>query len=75
MSDGRLTQKEIDVITAIVGYQHEYGFSPSIREICGLLGYKSTSTVHHYLKKLSDSGVISYEPTKPRTLVFLGFAD
>lgn len=75
MSDGRLSKKELAVVTEIVGFLHENGFPPTVRELCGLLGYSSASTVHHYLKKLSENGVISYEPAKPRTLVFHGFID
>ncbi|MDR3120261.1 MAG: transcriptional repressor LexA [Clostridiales bacterium] len=46
----------------------ENGFAPSVREICEALGYKSTSTVHIYLKKLEADGRIIKSPSKPRTL-------
>lgn len=75
MSKEILSNKELAVVTEIVGFLQENGFPPTVRELCELLGYSSTSTVHHYLKKLSEAGVISYEPTKPRTLVFHGFYD
>ena len=67
--------RKMDVLHCIQRYREQKGFPPTVRELCGLLGYSSTSTVHHYLKKLSANGVISYEPTKPRTLVFHGFID
>ena len=59
-----------------VGYVLDYvnehieqnGYPPSVREICAALGYKSTSTVHIYLKALEDEGKIIKSPSKPRTL-------
>ena len=59
-----------------VGYVLDYvnehieqnGFPPSVREICAALGFKSTSTVHIYLKALEKDGKIMKSPSKPRTL-------
>ncbi len=44
------------------------GYSPSIRDICGALGIKSTSTVHTCLEKLEKKGYIQKENGKSRTL-------
>lgn len=52
-------------------YQMEKGYPPSIREICKAVGFKSTSTVHSYIKKLEEEGHISKESTKPRALKVL----
>ncbi len=46
----------------------EKGYSPSVRDIKNALGIKSTSTVHSYLKRLYESGYISKENGKSRTL-------
>jgi len=46
----------------------ENGYPPSVREICAALGFKSTSTVHIYLKTLESEGKIIKSPSKPRTL-------
>ena len=50
----------------------EKGYPPSVREICKAIGFKSTSTVHGYLKRLMDEGQISKDATKPRALKVLG---
>ncbi len=34
------------------------GFVPSVREICGELGFKSTSTAHRSLQRLCDEGLL-----------------
>ena len=44
------------------------GYSPSIRDICGALGIKSTSTVHLCLDRLEKKGYIQKENGKSRTL-------
>jgi len=44
------------------------GYPPSVREICSAVGFKSTSTVHGYLEKLKNEGLIAKDPTKPRAL-------
>ena len=56
----------------VLDYVNEHidqnGYPPSVREICSALGFKSTSTVHIYLKALEDDGKIIKSPSKPRTL-------
>lgn len=42
--------------------------SPTVREIQHELGFKSTSTVHLYLKQLEESGAISKSPRQNRTI-------
>ncbi len=44
------------------------GIAPSVRDIRDALGYKSTSTVHMYLTRLSDRGLISRELGKSRAI-------
>ena len=44
------------------------GFSPTVREIGEELGIKSTSTVHYYLKELSEEGYIIKDSMKKRTI-------
>lgn len=46
----------------------EKGFPPTIREICQALDIKSTSTVHKDLEILEASGLVTKDPTKPRTI-------
>lgn len=60
--------KEYQILDAIEDYFEENGFSPSIRELCDLVGLKSTSTVHGYLKILEDGGYIKRLEKSPRAL-------
>lgn len=36
----------------------ESGYAPTIREVCGALGIKSTSTVHRYISMLVEEGLL-----------------
>jgi repressor LexA len=58
-------QKIIDFVNRQVA---EKGYPPSVREICQAVGFKSTSTVHAYIKKLEEDGQIIKDATKPRAL-------
>lgn len=49
----------------------EKGYPPSVREICSAVGFKSTSTVHAYIKKMEEEGQIAKDATKPRALKIL----
>ncbi len=44
------------------------GYAPSVRDIRDALGFKSTSTVHMYLTRLSDMGLITRELGKSRAI-------
>ena len=63
------TKKRVeDVLDFINGHIDENGFPPSVREICAALGFRSTSTVHIYIKRLEADGRIQKSPSKPRAL-------
>lgn len=44
------------------------GYPPSVREICSAVGFRSPSTVHGYLTRLEEAGLIHRDPTKPRAM-------
>ena len=47
------------------------GYPPSVREIGKAVGLKSSSTVHGYLARLEEAGLIKRDPTKPRAIDIL----
>jgi repressor LexA len=61
--------KKTHLLDSIEQFTAENGFPPTIRELCGLMGYHSPSTVRGYVKQLCNEGRLNYEPTRPRTLV------
>ena len=45
-----------------------YGYPPSVREICAAVDLSSPSTVHGYLKKLEEKGLILRDGAKKRAM-------
>lgn len=63
--------KQNKIVDFVNRFIAEKGFPPSVREICQAVGFRSTSTVHAYLKKLEEEGTIEKDATKPRALKVL----
>ena len=60
--------KQQMILTFMNRYIAEKGYPPSVREICKAVGFKSTSSVHTYLKWLEEEGQIEKDVEKPRAL-------
>lgn len=63
-----LTPRERSVYEYIKTNLIERGYAPSVRDIRDALGFKSTSTVHMYLTRLSDKGLITRDGGKSRAI-------
>lgn len=46
------------ILKAIAEFINKNQHSPSVRELCAMTGFKTTSTVQHHLIKLADEGLI-----------------
>lgn len=57
-----------DVYFAIKSYIEEKHISPTIRELCEIVGKSSPATIHYHLKNLKRDGYIDYDETKRRTI-------
>jgi len=57
------------IYTYIVDFIRSEGYPPSVREICGGVGIKSTSTIHAHLKRLVEMNRIEYTPGKRRAII------
>lgn len=68
----RPTIRQTDLLEAIRCYQAERGYSPTVRELCEILGVASTSTVHWHLANLQERGLVTWEPGLTRTLRLTG---
>lgn len=63
-----LNERELEILNVIVDYIKQNGYAPSVREIGKIVGLKSTSTVHTYLKSLESKGFIERKENLPRAL-------
>lgn len=64
----QLKPKEQRVLDYINKTIDEQGYSPSVRDVCAALGFKSTSTVQMYIDRLVTKGYISKSDGKSRTI-------
>ncbi|MFZ5975546.1 MAG: transcriptional repressor LexA [Bacillota bacterium] len=67
----QLKEKEKRILDYLRRFIHEHGYPPSVREIGGAVGLKSPSTVHGYLVRLEEKGMIRRDPEKPRAMEVL----
>ena len=63
-----ISAKQQKVLDFLRQYTKENGYSPSVRDICEGLGFSSTSTVHGYLCRLEERGLIRRYSFRPRTI-------
>ncbi len=68
MKNSKATDKQQRVLDYVKDQIKKDGYAPSVREICRALDLKSTSTVHGYISRLQDKGLIQKAALKPRTL-------
>ena len=66
-----LTNCQRKMLIAIIDYKKKYEYAPTVRELCDLLGYTSSGSVHAILKALKNKGYISYIENKSRTIKVL----
>ncbi len=50
----------------------EEGYPPTVREICGEFGFKSTSTAHRYINSLSEKGLLEKGANQNRAIKLVG---
>lgn len=71
MSQGKITDKQREILEYIKEMILKNGYPPAVREICEAVHLKSTSSVHSHLESLEKNGYIRRDPTKPRTIEIL----
>lgn len=71
MPNGKITAKQQEILEYIKETILKKGYPPAVREICGAVHLKSTSSVHSHLETLEENGYIRRDPTKPRAIEIL----
>ena len=56
------------IVAVIEEFTAEYGYAPTVREIMVRADLRSTSAVHHHLRRLVKAGRITYQPDLARTI-------
>lgn len=65
-------QKLMDVLEFIDTYSEENGFSPTVRDICSALGFRSTATAYTYINRLREMGYLKKADNKKRAVSLVG---
>lgn len=68
MANGKISNKQSEILEYIKEQILEKGYPPAVREICEAVHLKSTSSVHAHLETLEKNGYIRRDPTKPRAI-------
>lgn len=68
MGNGKITDKQQEILEYMKEQILSKGYPPSVREICSAVHLKSTSSVHSHLETLEKNGYIRRDPTKPRAI-------
>lgn len=68
MANGKISDKQQEILNYIKEEILQKGYPPTVREICQRVNLKSTSSVHAHLEALEKNGYIRRDPTKPRTI-------
>lgn len=68
----RKFNKEEELLNFIRNHQEEFGYPPTVREMCRAIKVSSTSTISYYLNKLENNGLIKKSPNKNRALEIIG---
>lgn len=63
------SEKMQEVYAFIKDYNNDYGYPPSVRDICAQCHVKSTATVYEYINKLTEQGLLNKSPLKKRAVV------
>ena len=68
MPNGKISEKQKEILEYIKQEILNKGYPPAVREICEAVHIKSTSSVHSHLETLEKNGYIRRDPTKPRAI-------
>jgi len=71
MGNGKITDKQLEVLKYLESELLRKGYPPSVREICQAVHLSSPSSVHAHLNSLEKNGYIRRDPTHPRAIEIL----
>ena len=57
-----ITSQQRTVLSALAGFIERNGYSPTVRNLCELVGRSSPSTVYHQLVALEQKGYVARTP-------------
>ncbi len=71
MGNGKITDKQLEILKYLESEILRRGYPPSVREICEAVRLKSTSSVHAHLDSLERNGYIRRDAAHSRAIEIL----
>lgn len=68
----RPTEAQRAVLVAVARLSSEWGYPPTVREVCEALGFASTNAAAEQLERLRRLGLVQWEAGRARTLRLTG---
>lgn len=75
MARQKSEDREQKILEYVRKFIQRHGYPPSVREIGGAVGLRSSSTVHGYLVRLENRGLLRRDAAKPRAMEVLYGSD
>lgn len=70
VANSKKEERLLKTLEAINSYKNNnHGTSPTVRELCVMVGVSSTSTMHGYVQTLIKRGLIGNKAKSPRTII------
>ena len=69
MSQGKITDKQREILEYIKEMILKKGYPPAVREICEAVHLKSTSSVHSHLESLEKNGYIRRDKSEAKRVL------
>lgn len=66
-----LYKRERELLSYIVQFQEQFGYSPTLREMADAMGRRSVSTIHSLIRSLVEKGYVQKVDGNTRTLKVL----
>lgn len=63
-----LTLPQLNTFNAIKDFINQYGYSPTVRELCAITGKNSPGTIEQHIKILKRKNYIDYVYNHNRTI-------
>ena len=73
MLSQKLTNKQNEVLEALIQFIDNGGLPPTYRDLMKMVNLKSPSTIKGHLDQLKIKGFITWEPGLPRTLKIIKY--
>ncbi len=67
LKEHRVTSRQVDTLRYVYWHQLDFGYPPTLREMCEAFGIKSSYAAHCRVRQLERHGYLSHKPKQARS--------